>query len=279
VVLPTPCWVTFPPQLALAGATPVPVAMRGEDGFELHAAPLVAAMTERTRAVIVNAPCNPTGAVMPAHELATLVEAAAARGVLVIADETYEDFVYDGARPVSAAALAARYPETVVVVGSFSKTWAMTGWRLGWTLGPPWVVDGVLRVQGHATSNATSFAMAGATAALAEDDAEMAARRAEYQLRRDLLLEKLARTPGVVCPPPAGTFYAFPDVSGCYEGALAGSVAMATYLLDEAHVAVVPGVAFGDDRHIRISFACARTTLAEGLDRIAEALLRRAPVA
>src|SRR6185436_2643192 len=167
VVLPTPAWVSFAPQVELAGAAVVPVPMRAEDGFAVHADPLVAAMTPRTRAVIVNSPCNPTGGMMSAAELERLVEAAAAHGVLVIADETYDQFVYDGARHSSAAVLAARFPDTVVLVGSFSKTWAMTGWRLGWTCGPPEVIDGVQRVQGHATSNPTSFAMVGALAALA----------------------------------------------------------------------------------------------------------------
>jgi aspartate aminotransferase len=275
VVLPTPAWVSFAPQIELAGAAVVAVPMDARDGFAVHAAPLVAAIGPRTRAVIVNSPCNPTGGMMAAPELERLVEAASAEGVLVIADETYDQFVYDGARHASAAALAARFPETVVLVGSFSKTWAMTGWRLGWVFGPPAVIDGVLRVQGHATSNPTSFAMAGALAALAEPEAEMARRLAEYQLRRDLVATRLAVMPGVACPPPAGAFYAFPDVSGCFDGELTGSLAMARYLLDTVHVAVVPGEAFGADAHLRLSFACARETLAEGLDRMADALGRR----
>ncbi len=275
VLLPTPAWVSFAPQVELAGAATVAVPMRADDGFAIHADPLVAAMTPRTRAVIVNSPCNPTGGMMSAVDLERLVEAAAERGVLVIADETYDQFVYDGARHASAAALAGRFPDTVVLVGSFSKTWAMTGWRLGWVFGPPEVVDGVQRVQGHATSNPTSFAMAGALAALAEPDSEMARRLAEYQLRRDLIATRLAAMPGVRCAPPAGAFYAFPDVSGCFDDELAGSLAMARYLLDEAHVAVVPGEAFGADAHVRVSFASSRETLAEGLDRMAEALGRR----
>jgi len=275
VLLPTPAWVSFAPQVAIAGANVVSVPMRAEDGFPIHAEPLVRAMGARTRAVIVNSPCNPTGGTIAAAELERLVEAAAARGVRVIADETYDRFVYDGARHASAAALAARFPDTVVLVGSFSKTWAMTGWRLGWLCGPPEVVDGVLRVQGHATSNPTSFAMVGALAALAEPDAEMARRLAEFQLRRDLVATRLAAMPGVRCAPPAGAFYAFPDVSACFDGELTDSLSLARYLLEEAHVAVVPGVAFGADAHLRLSFACARETLAEGLDRIAEALARR----
>ena len=213
VVIPSPCWVSFPEQVRLCGAEPVLVPTKAEDGFALRAEPLLAAFGPRTRAVVVNSPCNPTGGLMGADDLERLVVEAAARGVLVVADETYDQFVYDGAHYASAASLAARYPDTVVLVGSFSKTWAMTGWRLGWLLGPPWVVDGVLRVQGHATSNATSFAMVGALAALHEPESAMAERLAEYQLRRDLVARRLAAIPGVRCTPPAGAFYAFPDVS------------------------------------------------------------------
>ena len=275
VVIPAPFWVTFPAQVRIAGAEPVLVPMRPGDGFRLHAAPLIEAFTERTRAVVLNSPCNPTGGTIAAAELEALVAAAEERGILVISDETYDAFVYDGARHASAAALAARWPDTVVLVGSFSKTWAMTGWRLGWLFGPDWVVDGALRVQGHATSNATSFAMAGALAALAEPAEAMAARLAEYQARRDLVAERLAAMPGVVCRPPAGAFYAFPDVSGCFAPGEAGSLPLVRHLLDAARVAVVPGEAFGAPPHLRISFACSRETLAEGLDRIAEALRAR----
>ncbi len=275
VLLPTPAWVSFRAQIELAGATTVAVPMRAADGFAVRAEPLLAAIGPRTRAILVNSPCNPTGGVLGAADLERLVEGAAARGVLVIADETYDEFVYDGARHASAAALAARFPETVVLVGSFSKTWAMTGWRLGWVCGPPVVIDGVLRVQGHATSNPTSFAMAGALAALAEPEDAMARRLAEYQLRRDLVATRLATMPGVRCAPPAGAFYAFPDVSACFDEALSGSLALARHLLEEAHVAVVPGEAFGADAHLRISFACSRETLAEGLDRVAAALEQR----
>jgi aspartate aminotransferase len=272
VVVPSPYWVTFPAQVRLAGAEPVLVPARAGDGFRLRAAPLVEAFTERTRAVVLNSPCNPTGGTMAADELESLVAAAAERGILVISDETYEAFVYDGERHASAAALAARWPETVILVGSFSKTWAMTGWRLGWLLGPDWVVDGALRVQGHATSNATSFAMAGALAALEEPAEAMAARLAEFQARRDLVAERLAAIPGVACRPPAGAFYAFPDVSACLAPGETGSLPLVRRLLDQARVAVVPGEAFGAPSHLRLSFACSRETLADGLDRIADTL-------
>jgi aspartate aminotransferase len=275
VVVPSPFWVTFPEQVRIAGAEPVLVPMRVEDGFGLRAAPLIAAFGPRTRAVILNSPCNPTGGTITPEELETLVAAAAERGILVVSDETYDRFVYDGLRHASAAPLAARYPDTVVLVGSFSKTWAMTGWRLGWLLGPDWVVDGVLRIQGHATSNATSFAMAGALAALEEPEAAMAERLAEYQTRRDLVASRLAAIPGLVCPPPAGAFYAFPDVSAYLGPGESGSLPLARRLLDEARVAVVPGEAFGAPAHLRLSFACSRATLADGLERMAGALHAR----
>jgi aspartate aminotransferase len=275
VIIPSPCWVSFPEQVRLAGAEAVLVPAKAADGFALHAEPLLAAIGPKTRAIIVNSPCNPTGGVISAPELERLVAGAAERGVLLVADETYDQFVYDGGGFASAAPLAARFPETVVLVGSFSKTWAMTGWRLGWVLAPPEIVDAVLRVQGHATSNATSFAMAGALAALDEPPSAMAERLAEYQLRRDLVAERLGAMAGVSCPPPKGAFYAFPDVSGCYDEALPGSLAMARWLLDEARVAVVPGEAFYADAHLRLSFACSRAELARGLDRIGEALASR----
>jgi aspartate aminotransferase len=239
---------------------------------------MLAAITARTRAVIVNSPCNPTGGCISPEGLAALVEGCAARGVLVISDETYERFVYDAVAPCSAAALAARFPETVVVVGSFSKTYAMTGWRLGYLLGPKELVDAAATIQSHATSNATSFAMVGAVAALAGAEPEVAAMIAEYEARRDLLIPLLNRLPGFRCQPPAGAFYAFPDVSACFRtddaGEPEGSTLFAERLLEEAHVAVVAGAAFGSDDHIRISFACSRETLAEGLRRI-EAFLAR----
>ena len=272
VVLPGPAWVSFPEQIRFAGAAPVTVPTDPADGFAIRAEPLIAAMTARTRAVLINSPCNPTGGVIAAADLAALAAACAERGALLVSDETYERFLYDGAAHAGAAALAAEYPDTVVLVGSFSKTYAMTGWRLGFTFGPKAVIGAVSNIQSHATSNPTSFAMKGAEAALAGAEADVEAMIAEYQARRDLLIPRLNALPGVACRPPSGAFYAFPDVSGTYGGGIDGSLAFAERLLEEAAVAVVPGLAFGDDRHVRISFACSRAQIAEGLDRIAEFL-------
>jgi aspartate aminotransferase len=272
VVVPSPCWVTFPEQVRFAGAEPVLVPTDAADGFRITAAPLVAACGERTRAVVVNSPCNPTGGVLEAAELRRLTQACAERGVLLVFDETYERFVYDGAEHASAAALATEFPRTVVLVGSFSKTYAMTGWRIGYLAGPPPVVAAAAAIQSHATSNATSFAMWGALAALEGAEPDVERMIAEYQRRRDYLIPALNALPGFRCRPPAGAYYAFVDVSACYRDGLRGSVDFAEFLLEQAGVAVVPGAAFGDDRHIRISFAAARATLERAVERLAQTL-------
>jgi aspartate aminotransferase len=272
VILPSPAWVSLPEQIRFAGARPVEVPTSLADGFRIHADALLAAVTDRTRAFLINAPCNPTGGVISAQDLRRVVEAAAERGLLVISDETYERFVYDGQTHASVASLAAEFPETVVLVGSFSKTYAMTGWRIGYLLGPPEVVRAVEIIQSHATSNPTSFAMVGALEALRSGEAEAEAMIAEYAARRELLIPRLNEIPGFRCRPPLGAFYAFPHVADLYGPGRRDSIELTELLLDKARVAVVPGVAFGADEHIRISFACSRATLAEGLERIAAVL-------
>jgi len=271
VVLPAPSWVSFDEQIRFAGARPVPVQTCDEDGFRIHAGPILEAVTARTRAILLNSPCNPTGGVIPAADLREIVAFAAERGLLVISDETYERFVYEQPH-ASAAALAAEFPQTVVLVGSFSKTYAMTGWRIGYLMGPPAVVQAVENIQSHATSNPTSFAMVGALAALAGAEPAVEEMIAEYRARRELLVPRLNQLPGFRCQPPAGAFYAFPDVSAAYRPGRQGSVEFAEFLLEEARVAVVPGAAFGSDAHIRISFACSRAELLSGLERLAAAL-------
>jgi len=272
VVLPSPSWVSLPEQIRFAGAVPVDVPTTGADGFRIHADAVIAAVTGRTRAILLNAPCNPTGGVVSSEDLRRIVEFAASRGLLVISDETYMRFVYGGLPAVSAAALAAEFPETVVVVGSFSKTYAMTGWRIGYLLGPKEVVQAVEVIQSHATSNPTSFAMVGALEALLHAELSAVEMIAEYAARREMLIPRLNQVPGFVCRPPDGAFYAFPHVAACYRPGRQGSVAFAEFLLEKARVAVVPGAAFGSDDHIRISFACSRATLAEGLERMTAVL-------
>jgi len=272
VLLPSPYWVSFPEQIRFAGAEPVFVPTSHQDGFRIHAEPLIEAITPRTRGILINAPCNPTGGIIDAAALRRLVEACAERGIVLISDETYERFLYDGAAPVSAASLATEFPDTVIVVGSFSKTYAMTGWRVGYVFGSATLIKALGRIQSHATSNVTSFTMPGAVAALHGAEADVQRSLAEYAVRRDLLMPLLNAIPGFHCPPPAGAFYAFPHVADCYRPGRAGSLELAAYLLDAARVAVVPGIAFGDDAHIRLSFACSQEQLREGIARIQAAL-------
>lgn len=268
VILPSPHWVTLPAQIALAGGEVVEVVAPLAAGFRISAEHVIERMSARTRAVLLNSPSNPTGAVVGKADLRRIVEECAGRGVYLIADETYERFVYDGMAFPSAAALAGEFPETVILVGSFSKTHAMTGWRLGYLLGPETVVRAVAKIQSHATSNATTFAMWGALAVFDDAEQRVVEMLDEYQARRDLLLEGLNAIAGVECPVPEGAFYAFPKVSSLYRDGCNGSTAFAELLLEKGRVAVVPGAAFGADEHVRISFACASERLREGVERL-----------
>ena len=275
VVLHSPCWVSLPQQVRLAGAHPVLVETTFERGFAIETEGLVSAFSDRTRAVIVNSPCNPTGGVASAESLAELARACAERGILLISDETYERFVFDGREHASVAALAARYPETVVLVGSFSKSYAMTGWRVGYVLGPREVIAAARTVQSHATSNATSFAQPGALAALLGAEHEVVRRTALLEEHRDLVIEALERLDGVRCQRPRGAFYAFIDVSGCFDRERPSATALAEELLERSRVVVVPGAAFGDDRYLRLSFAAPKSELCAGLERLGDVLAPR----
>jgi aspartate aminotransferase len=270
-IVPSPCWVSFPDQVHLAGAEPVLVATDFADGFRVRAGDVLAAVGERTRAIILNSPCNPTGAVLAEDDLREIVDAASRRGIVVVCDETYEHFVYGPAAFYSAASLAAEYPETVALVGSFSKTYAMTGWRVGYVLGPAPLLRQVLAIQSHATSNPTSFAMSGALAALEGADADVERMIEEFRVRRDLVVSGLDALPGVSCAAPEGAFYVFPRTVDAYRAG-EGSVELAERLLEQGGVAVVPGLAFGQDEHIRISFSSPRAELEQGIDRMAAVL-------
>ena len=277
VVIPSPCWVSFEEQVRFAGGRPVTVPMSALDGFSIHAQALIDAFTERTRVVLVNSPCNPTGGIISSGDLRQLAKGCAERGVILLCDETYERFLYDGAEHAGGAALARDFPSTVVVVSSFSKTYSMTGWRLGWAAGDQRVIRKVLEIQSHATSNPTSFAMYGALAALREGEADVRAMLDAFAARRRAVVAALDALPGVSCLPPSGAFYAFPEVSSYFEGRGGGSLEMAEFLLEEAGVAVVPGMAFGADQHIRLAFACSVEDLEQGVERIGDALGRYAP--
>ncbi len=275
VLIPRPYWVSFPEMVTLSGARSVFVPTSGAVGFKLTARDVEAAATPATRGVIVNTPNNPTGAVMEPGEVEAVVRLAARRGWVVLFDECYDRFVFEG-RHQSAAAFAAEFPETVLVAGTLSKTYAMTGWRVGYALGAKPLIDVMGRLVSHATSNVCSVTQKAAFAALnnrTEADAAISAMLAEYARRRAFLIPALNALPGVTCAPPGGTFYAFPDVSAHFGRTIAGvevtgSGSFAKALLESVAVAVTPGAAFGEDRCIRISFATSLGRLEEALKRL-----------
>ena len=272
VALFSPYWVSFPEMVRLTGARPVFVPTTLESGWRAAAAALDARAASPVRGLILNSPNNPTGAVADSAELLRIVEWCAARDAWLIYDETYDRFLYDGRAHASAAALQSRY-ERIVVTGAASKTYAMTGWRLGWAVGPPELITAMTSYQSHTTSNASSISQAAALTALTDIEssrASVAEMLSHYEARRKLMVEGLASVPGVRCPLPEGAFYAFADVSALFpRKGVAGSAAFCDALLAEAHVAAVPGDAFGNDACVRFSFATRSERIQEGIQRIA----------
>ncbi|MDT0632106.1 pyridoxal phosphate-dependent aminotransferase [Rubrivirga sp. S365] len=273
VVIPAPYWVSYPEMVRLAGAEPVAVEATAEAGYKVTPEQLDAAITERTRAVILNSPSNPTGAVYTASELEAL--AAVIRRhprVLVVSDEIYEYVVFD-ADFQSFAALDGMAERTMTVNG-FSKGFAMTGWRLGYLAGPPWWASAASKIQSQLTSGPNSITQYAALAAFTMGPEPVETMVAAFRERRDAVLARLRALDGVACPTPQGAFYLFPDVSSVYGrrapgGAeVAGSVDLCTYLLDEHGVALVPGEAFGSDAGVRLSYATDLDTLMRACDRI-----------
>jgi aspartate aminotransferase len=275
VIIPAPYWVSFPDQVEFAGGKPVFAMASAENLFRPRLADIEAVASERTRGVIINSPCNPSGAVIRGEELKKIVEWCAARNAFLIFDETYELFVYDGNEHVSAMQWYEQYPETIIIVNSMSKTFAMTGWRLGYAVAHPEIVGALGKIQSHSTSNPSTIAQHAALAALAGVDEDVQRMYDAYRERRAWLLPALNALPGICCVQPDGAFYAFPDVSAWFgKGPVHDSQSFANYLLDEARVAVVPGGAFGSDAYVRISYAASMERIHEGVSRI-EAALRK----
>jgi aspartate aminotransferase len=272
VALFCPYWVSFPEIVRLSGATPLLVPTELEMHWKPIASDLAERASDRTRGVIVNSPNNPTGAVVEPEELERLVEWCEARDACLIFDETYDRFLYDGRRHHSAVSFWEQYPDRIVLTGAASKTWAMTGWRLGWVIGSREVVSAMAAYQSHSTSNASSISQRAALAALSDhprSEETVSAMLAEYQRRRDVIVAGLAAVPGVRCLPPEGAFYAFADVSELYgPKQVAGSAEFCDRLLSETGVAAVAGEAFGEDACVRFSFAAPVETIEKALRRI-----------
>ena len=269
VVLPVPYWVTFYDVINYHGGKPVPVETREDEGFRLTAAEIERVLTPKTKLVIVNSPSNPSGAVVSRQEFEKIYALTSSRGILLMSDECYSHFVYDGS-PFSIASLAGSKPN-VIVIGSLSKTFAMTGWRVGYALAPAPLIKAINKLQSHSTSNPTSIAQKAALEALQGPQESIGQMLAEYRRRRDYVIPALNAMPGVNCPEPGGAFYAYPNISVCFgKHGIHNSMDFASALLKEAHVAVVPGEAFGTHQHVRISYAASMDDLKKGLGRIAK---------
>ncbi|HEX9459172.1 MAG TPA: pyridoxal phosphate-dependent aminotransferase [Thermoanaerobaculia bacterium] len=275
VIIPSPYWVSFPDQVQFAGGTPVFARTDPRNDFRPTFADIEAVATGRTRGVIINSPCNPTGAVIAEKELQRIIEWCASRDAFLMFDETYEFFVYDGAKHVSAVRWFEDYPETIVTVNSMSKTFAMTGWRLGYGIAHREVITAAGKIQSHSTSNPSSISQAAALDALGGGEEEVRRMWEAYRERRAWLIPAINAIEGVRCAPPDGAFYIFPEVKSYFgRGGVRDSQTLADYLLEEARVAVVPGSAFGSDDHVRVSYATSMERLLEGVRRIESALTK-----
>ena len=270
VVLPAPYWVSFPDIIKYAGGTPVVVHTRQEDGFSAKAAAIEKAITPKTKMVIVNSPSNPTGGVVDPEEYERILALCRKHNIWLMGDECYSHFVYEPHKPFSIAS-AKEGKEQVIIIGSVSKTFAMTGWRIGYTLGPEALIQAIVKVQSQSTSNPTSIAQYAALAAMTGTMDTVPPMLAEYEKRRRRIIEGLRAIPGVACEWPGGAFYAFPNISAHLQGAhpLAKSCTeLAKELLDKAHVALVPGEAFGAPGYLRLSYATSIERIEEGLRRL-----------
>ncbi len=277
VIVPSPYWVTYPEQVRLAGGTPVVVPCRGEDGFRLDPERLEAAITPKTKALILNDPSNPTGASYAEEQLRPLAELCERHGLWIVSDEIYSRLLYDGRRFVSVATLGDAIRERTVMINGLSKAWSMTGWRVGWAAGPQAVIDGMAKLQSHSTSNVTTISQFASVEALNHCDEEIARRVEAFQQRRDRIVERLRGIEGLRCTSPEGAFYVLPDCSARIEDldGVGDGVALAEFLLDRAKVAVVPGEAFGAKNHVRLSYPVSLDRIDEGMDRIERALEAR----
>lgn len=278
-IIPAPYWVSYPEMVKLAKGEPVIVRTLEENGFLLTPEQLEAAMSPRTKALIINNPCNPTGAAYRKEDLEEIIQLAVDEGIVIIADEVYEKLVYDGFRFTSIPTLSKKAMEQTVLVNGVSKSYSMTGWRIGFAAGPKELIAGMNKVQSHNTSNPSSISQMAALEALSGPQTELAFMVAEFQKRRNFVLNKLKTIPGVSCYEPRGAFYVFPNMSYYYNKGFNGTIirnsyGLAYYLLKQAHVAVVPGDAFGTDNFIRLSYATSMERLEEGLARMIEAMAK-----
>jgi aspartate/methionine/tyrosine aminotransferase len=276
-LLPAPYWTTYPEAIALAGGVPVAVQTDESTGYLASVEALDAACTERTKLLVFVSPSNPTGAVYPPEQVKAIGEWAAAKGIWVVTDEIYEHLVYGDAKFSSIPVETPEIADRCVVLNGVAKTYAMTGWRVGWMIGPKDVIKAATNMQSHATSNVANVSQMAALAAVSGDLSAVAAMREAFDRRRKTMVRMLNEIPGVVCPEPLGAFYAYPSIKDVLGKEIAGqrpqnSSELASLILDEAEVAVVPGEAFGTPGYFRLSYALGDADLEEGVARIGKLL-------
>jgi len=277
VIVPAPYWVSYPPMVALANATPVIVETTEKNEFKITSEELKKAITPKTKALIINSPSNPTGSAYAKKELEKIAEIAISNNFFVISDEIYEKIVYDGFEFTSIASLSDEIKKKTIIVHGVAKTYAMTGWRIGYTAGSEEIISAMNNIQSQSTSNPTSIAQKASVEALIGPQDEVVKMVSAFAQRRNYIVDRLNKIPGVSCYKPVGAFYVFPNFSSYYGKSYRGkkisnSTNLADFFLDVAKVAVVPGVEFGADPFERLSFATSMENIREGLDRIEEAL-------
>ena len=274
VVVPTPCWVSYPEMVSMAGGTPVLVETRADEGYRIDEARLAAKVNKKTRAIVLCSPSNPTGAMYDAETLTAVARVVRDRGsaeTVIITDDIYRSLVYRG-EWVSMARVAPELGERVILVDGVSKSYAMTGWRIGYCTGPKDLVAAMSTLQGQSTTNATSIAQAAAIAAITGSQECVETMRVEFDKRRRVMVDRLRAIPGVKVNEPEGAFYAFPDVSAYLGGRIKDDLALAEHLLDKGRVACVPGSGFLAPGHLRLSYATSMPQIEEGLRRVAATL-------
>ena len=273
VLLPTPYWTTYPEAIRLAGGVPVEVFAGPEQGYLVTVDQLEAALTERTKVLLFVSPSNPTGAVYESAQVKEIGEWASSKGLWVVTDEIYEHLTYDGVPFTSIATAAPALGDKVVILNGVAKTYAMTGWRVGWMIGPADVIKAATNLQSHATSNVSNVSQMAALAAVSGPLDAVEEMKVAFDRRRRAMVERLSSIEGVNCPTPHGAFYAYPDVRGLLGKEIAGvrpttSAQLAALILDKVEVAIVPGEAFGPSGFVRLSYALGDDDLAEGVGRI-----------
>ncbi len=277
VIIPAPYWVSYSDMALLAGGMPKIIQTSEASGFRIEAEQLAAELTSKTKVFVLNSPCNPTGTSYDAEELRAIARVLEKHGCLIICDDIYEKIVYDNFRVQNLVALSPALRDRTIIINGVSKTYAMTGWRIGYALGPADIIAAAGKIQSQSTSNPTSIAQAAALEAIGGPQKDIAGMVREFQHRRDVIVERLNAIQGMSCLKPHGAFYVFPNVSAflgrTVEGKkLASPCDLADYLLEEAQVAVVPGEDFGSQEHIRFSYATAVENIEKGCNRVAAAV-------